>query len=150
MLEAFALKRALFELRRVVAPLREVVGAVLRIDTRTLGADVDVEMRDVLDHVVRATDEIAMYREFLDSAVAVRQGLDASDQNDAMKVLTAWGAILLVPTIVTGVYGMNFRHMPELDWRLGYPWALALMIVTMLFLYAIFRRRGWLRPDGST
>jgi magnesium transporter len=64
--------------------------------------------------------------------------------NEVMKKLTSWGAIILVPTLIAGIYGMNFRHIPELGWRLGYPFALALMAGSALLLYRAFKRRGWL------
>ena len=64
--------------------------------------------------------------------------------NVVMKQLSAWAAIILIPTLVAGIYGMNFRHMPELDWRFGYPFALGVMAVTSFLLYRTFRKRGWL------
>jgi magnesium transporter len=144
---AYRLKKQLLRLRRVVSPLREVLQGVLRADERVLGDPVDPYLRDVYDRVVRQTEEIDTYRELLTAAMEAQLSVIANAQNSDMKLLTGWGAILLVPTIITGVYGMNFRHMPELHWRLGYPLALALILGLMVATYALFRHRGWLSPD---
>ena len=83
-------------------------------------------------------------RDLLTSARELQLAQVANRQNVVMKQLTAWAAIILIPTLIAGIYGMNFRHMPELDWAFGYPFALALMGVTAYLLYRSFRKREWL------
>jgi magnesium transporter len=100
--------------------------------------------RDVEDHVIRAIELTDNIRELLSSALETRLVQTSNRQNVVMKQLSAWAAIILIPTLIAGIYGMNFEHMPELDWRLGYPFALAVMGATALVLFRVFRRRDWL------
>jgi magnesium transporter len=100
--------------------------------------------RDVLDHVIRSQEMIDNIRELLTGALDVRMAQASNRLNIVMKQLSAWAAIILIPTLIAGVYGMNFRHMPELDWRFGYPFALGLMGAAAFILYRVFRRRDWL------
>jgi magnesium transporter len=83
-------------------------------------------------------------RDLLTSALEAHLAQVSNRLNEVMKALTSWGAIILVPTLIAGVYGMNFRHMPELNWVFGYPFALGLMVVAAGGLYSMFKRRGWL------
>jgi magnesium transporter len=100
--------------------------------------------RDVLDHVIRMAELSDNVRDLLTSARELQLAQVANRQNVVMKQLTAWAAIILIPTLIAGIYGMNFRHMPELDWAIGYPFALGLMAVTAFLLYRSFRKREWL------
>ena len=97
-----------------------------------------------MDHVIRTTELNDNVRDLLTSARELQLAQVANRQNVVMKQLTAWAAIILIPTLIAGIYGMNFRHMPELDWAFGYPFALALMGVTAYLLYRSFRKREWL------
>ena len=97
-----------------------------------------------MDHVIRTTELTDNVRDLLTSARELQLAQVANRQNVVMKQLTAWAAIILIPTLIAGIYGMNFRHMPELDWAFGYPFALALMGVTAYLLYRSFRKREWL------
>jgi magnesium transporter len=100
--------------------------------------------RDVYDHVLRATDFVDGLRDILSSALEASLAVISNRLNEVAKTVTAWGAIILVPTLIAGIYGMNFRHMPELDWLLGYPFALGLMLLLGFTLFRAFRKRGWL------
>jgi magnesium transporter len=100
--------------------------------------------RDVLDHVIRSQEMIDNIRELLTGALDVRMAQASNRLNIVMKQLSAWAAIILIPTLIAGIYGMNFRHMPELDWRLGYPFALGVMAVAAFTLFRVFKRRDWL------
>ena len=82
-------------------------------------------------------------RDILSSALEAHLAVVSNRLNEIMKRLTSWGAIILVPTLIAGIYGMNFRHMPELNWVFGYPFALGLMVASGLLLYRAFKRRGW-------
>jgi magnesium transporter len=123
---------------------------------------VDLELRrnlrDVQDHAIRVVERADSFRALLQNALTVHTTLVGQQQNDEMRSLTeaslaqneevkkisAWAAILFAPTLVGTIYGMNFTHMPELHWIVGYPLALALMVATSLVLYLLFKRRGWL------
>jgi magnesium transporter len=83
-------------------------------------------------------------RDLLSSALEASLAVISNRLNEVMKSLTSWGAIILVPTLIAGIYGMNFRHMPELGWFMGYPFALGLMALAAGLLYRAFKRRGWL------
>lgn len=100
--------------------------------------------RDVRDHVLRALEHLDSLRSALQNALTVDATLVGQRQNDAMKKLSSWAAILVVPTIIAGIYGMNFENMPELNWPLGYPFALGLMVVIAGGLYGIFKKKNWL------
>ena len=100
--------------------------------------------RDVYDHVLRATDFADNLRDILTSALDVHLSAVGNRLNEIMKVLTSWAGIILVPTLIAGIYGMNFVRMPELRWRYGYLYALALMAGSAALLYRTFRRKKWL------
>jgi magnesium transporter len=129
--------------RRHVAPLRRGVEA-LHEDRELVGPALTPYYRDLADHVLRALDFQDNVRDVLTSLIEVRMTQQANDLNEVMKKLSAWAGIILVPTLVAGVYGMNFDHMPELHWLLGYPLALVLMGGSAVWLWWTFKRQGWL------
>lgn len=138
--------------QRAVQPLIGIIGALLRGGDK-YGVDIDLRHRlgDVLDHVTRAADRADGFRTLLDKALQVQSTLITRrmtevsvEQNEQIKRITSWAAILFAPTLVGTVYGMNFRYMPELQWTWGYPFALALMALLGLGLYIAFKRRDWL------
>ena len=96
------------------------------------------------DHAIRINEHVDTLRELLTGALEAHLSLTAVNQNDAMKKLAAWAAIIAVPTMVAGVYGMNFKFMPELEWRYGYPTVMAITISVCGFLYYRLKRSGWL------
>lgn len=100
--------------------------------------------RDVRDHTIRASEHLDSLRSSLQNALNVGATLAAQDQNDATKALSGWGALLVIPTIIAGIYGMNFEHMPELSWIWGYPMAIGSMVVIDAILWVVFKKRGWL------
>ena len=138
-----ALRVNLAVFRRHVAPLRRAVEA-LHEDRDLVGPALAPYYRDLADHVLRALDFQDNVRDVLTSLVEVRMTQQANDLNEVMKKLSAWAGIILVPTLIAGIYGMNFDHMPELHWLLGYPFALAAMAASSLGLWFTFRRQGWL------
>ncbi len=142
-LEILRLRRDLVQLRRLAAPMRQAVDR-LADDTPIVTERLVPYLRDVTDHLIRTIELADGVREILTTIVDIRMAQAANQLNEVMKKLTAWAAIVLVPTLIAGVYGMNFRHMPELDWPLGYPLALAMMGLAGLLLYVGFRKRGWL------
>jgi magnesium transporter len=141
--QIFQLKKQLLKFRRVVSPLREVLDVMQRRTINVVSAPLEPYYRDVYDHVLRSTDFLDNLRDILSSALEAHLAVVSNRLNEIMKRLTSWGAIILVPTLIAGIYGMNFRHMPELNWVFGYPFALGLMVASGLLLYRAFKRRGW-------
>jgi magnesium transporter len=142
--EIFELKKDLMWFRRTVSPLREVLDVMQRRTVEVVTPALEPYYRDVYDHVLRAADFVDSLRDILSSALEASLAVISNRLNEVMKSLTSWGAIILVPTLIAGIYGMNFRQMPELKWYFGYPFALALMFVCGLLLHRAFKRRGWL------
>ena len=100
--------------------------------------------RDVYDHAQRVVEQVNGFQNLLANALQANSTLVTLRQNADMRKISAWVAIIAVPTMVAGIYGMNFEHMPELRWTFGYPLALSVMAVACLVLYRLFRRSGWL------
>ena len=141
------LKRTLLEFRRHVAPTREALNALLRGDLLTLDSATIMQIQDVYDHVLRIIDGIDLHRDLLAAVLDVHLSVQSNRLNQVMKVLTIASIILMVNSLIAGIYGMNFEGMPELHWRWGYPVAMAGMIALSGLLFWFFRRRGWLSAD---
>jgi magnesium transporter len=142
--ELSGLRRTLLQLRRVVAPEREVMNTLLRRERPVLPTSAQAYFYDVYDHIVRVLDAIDTHREVLGSATDSYLSLTSNNLNQIMKVLTSWSIILMSVSVIAGVYGMNFTRMPELDWTFGYAFALGLMLLVGGSLFIYFRRRDWL------
>lgn len=139
----YQLKRELVEFRRAVLPLQRPLDALVA-PTSDVPREVRRYFRDVHDHLSRTVEQISSFEELLGSILQARLAQVSVDQNQDMRKIAAWAAIAAVWTAIAGVYGMNFRDMPELDWPFGYPIALALMVTASVILYRQFRRAGWL------
>lgn len=139
----FRVKRAVIRMRRLVVPLRQGVD-LLQEDERFVSRELAPYYRDVLDHILRSVELADNIRDVLTSLLELRAGQIANRLGDVAKKLSAWAGIILVPTLIAGIYGMNFRHMPELDWIVGYPLALGLMAMAGFLLYRGFKKRDWL------
>jgi magnesium transporter len=140
----YTLKREIAEARRAVLPLREpmrrfATGAVPGIDEASAPF-----FRDVLDHLTRVSETVDGLDQLLSTAFDAHLAQISVQQNEDMRKISAGAAIVVVPTLIAGVYGMNFRHMPELSWTYGYPYAVALMAATVVGLWLWFKRSGWL------
>lgn len=142
--ELFAVRRKLLELRRAVVPLREVLSSLLRHEVAWVDGEALVILRTTFDKLLRAVDLVDELRELVGNAVDAHLAVMSNQMNAVMKQLTAWGSIVFGATLIAGIYGMNFRHMPELEWYVGYPFSLGMMAVLSFVLYRAFRRRGWL------
>lgn len=142
--EIFRTKKELVNLRRVVAPERDVINVFLRRDAPLFDNEVMVYFQDIYDHILRVTDAVDTYRDLLTSALDFHLAATSNRLNQVMKTLTASSIILMGMTLVASVYGMNFVHMPELRWHYGYAYALGLMAVIGVGLLAVFRRIDWL------
>jgi magnesium transporter len=139
----FRLKRDTVVLRRSVMPLRQGID-LIQEDATIATPALAPYFRDVMDHVIRTVELADNVRDLLTSLLEVRVAQAANRLNEAMKSMTAWAGIVLVPTLIAGIYGMNFDHMPELSWQIGYPMALGVMAGSAIGLYAYFKKRGWL------
>ena len=138
-----ALKRELLDLRRNLSPLRDVANALLRRDVPLVDDLSAPYFQDLYDHIVRVLDGLDLQRDLLASALEANLSVTSNNLNAVMKRLTAFTVILMVPTLVAGIYGMNFHAMPELSWPLGYPLALGVMLVAMAGAAIFFRARDW-------
>jgi magnesium transporter len=140
----FNIRRGLVVFRRAVYPLREVLSSLLRREVEWIDDATVVHLQDVYDHVLRAIDLLDSQRELMGNAVDAHLAIVSNHMNEVMKKMTSWGAILLGSTLVAGIYGMNFVHMPELKWRYGYAYAIGIMGFITVVGYWYFSRKDWL------
>jgi magnesium transporter len=139
----------MIEFQRATGPLDGILTRLM--EEPGIGDEERRYLRDVLDHALRVEEQADAFRALLQNILSVNLTLETKAlseashaQNEQVKRISAWAAILFAPTLIGTNYGMNFAHMPELDWRLGYPFALALMLLVSVGLYIIFRRRRWI------
>ncbi len=140
----YALKRKLMTLKHAVDPLMEAVGKLYGGRVPMICAGMGEYFRDVYDHLSRLHSTIEGIRDMQTTAIQVNLGMISLSETEVTKKLAAWAAIIAVPTMIAGVYGMNFEHMPELKWLWGYPAAVLSMVVIDVFLYIQFRKVKWL------
>lgn len=142
----YSLKREVREFRDAVQPLVPVVQGLLSggPGEKDHQPKIAPYIRDVADHLHRTDIEVRTLDELLDSVLGAQQARVGTWENDDMRRISAWAAIFAIPTMVAGVYGMNFEHMPELGWTYGYPLAVGLMLIAAGALHRAFRRNGWL------
>lgn len=141
--DVLSLRRELTLFRKIVAPERDLVGTLLRRDIGALGAELAPYFEDVHDHLMRIVEEIDTLRELLVTAMEGYATAASNQFNVTLRIMASWSIILMAMTLVAGIYGMNFRFMPELGLRYGYAWALGLMLGIGITLYTYFRKRGW-------
>ena len=140
----YHLRRDLLSLKQAVTPLIEVSARLSRMTSNLIPPDTRPYFQDVHDHVIRIADLIESLQQLSHIAFEANLALISVSQNDDTKRLAAWAAILAVPTLIAGLYGMNFTFMPEKDWVYGYPASILLMFSLCGFLYRWFRKVGWL------
>jgi magnesium transporter len=131
-------------MRHAVAPLPEICQRLIRFDVSIIDTNTHPYFRDVYDHSHIMLERIDALREIVKTVVDSKMLFNAMKQNEVMKKLAAWAAMLAVPTAIAGIYGMNFHDMPELDWRYGYPVTWGVILALCGFLYWRFRKAGWL------
>ncbi|HTM10201.1 MAG TPA: magnesium/cobalt transporter CorA [Verrucomicrobiae bacterium] len=139
-----AFKRSLIHVRRAVGPQREVFNQLTRHDFHLVRKENTVYFRDVYDHLIHISEELDGLRDILAGAMEVHLSSMSNQLNVTMKKLTAWGTILVSIAAVAGIYGMNFEQMPELKWKYGYPFSLALMAAICGALYFYFKKKDYL------
>jgi magnesium transporter len=142
--DLFQVRRQLLQIRRVVMPLRDVLAMLSRQEVPWVHGTTLAQCHATYDKLLRAVDVVDEQRELVGNAVDAHLAVMSNQMNLVMKQLTAWGSIVFGATLIAGIYGMNFTHMPELDWRFGYPLALGSMGVLSLILFRVFKRRSWL------
>ena len=131
-------------LKHAVAPLMEVVAKLFGGRVPQLCVGTQEYFRDVYDHLSRINSAIESIREMLATAITVNIAMISLSESEVTKRLAAWGALITVPTLIAGIYGMNFERMPELKWAFGYPMALAIMLIVDGWLFWRFRRVKWI------
>jgi magnesium transporter len=133
------------EFQRATEPLPAILD---RLISGAEGPEVDAELQRYLhlvqDRALRITERVEGFRQLLQNILSVNLTGASIAQNDQVKKISAWAAILFAPTLIGTVYGMNFDYMPELHWTFGYPFAMVLMVMVSVTLYLVFKRRGWL------
>jgi magnesium transporter len=140
----YELKRELLQLESAINPVIDICNELMRFHNELIPKDVRVYFRDIADHIKRVDQAIQGMREMLFAAMQVHLTFETVRQNEVVKRLAGWGAILAIPTMVFSWYGMNFRHMPELDWPFSYPFVIGGVGLGSLLLYWRLRRSGWL------
>lgn len=139
-----SVKREIVYMRRFISPLRELLAALLRSDSRLIKEHTLIYYRDVLDHVLRVSESLDSYRDILSNLLDVYNSSISNKMNEVMKVLTVFASIFIPLTFIVGIYGMNFEYMPELKWRWAYPalWVSFVVITVSLLVY--FKKKKWL------
>jgi magnesium transporter len=140
----YRLLREVLAFRRATAPLVDPIEKLVAGHFEQVTKEIRDYFRDVNDHLIRARDQLDGMHDLLTSSLQANLTQVGIRQNEDMRRISAWVAIIAVPTAVAGIYGMNFEHMPELDWTYGYPAVLVVMLVICTSLYVYFRRAGWL------
>jgi magnesium transporter len=141
--DLYELKGKIMTLKHAVAPLMEAVGKLYGGRVPHLCQGTQEYFRDVYDHLQRINAAIESSRETLTTAIQVNLALIGISDNEVTKRLAAWGALITIPTLIAGVYGMNFKFMPELEWQWGYWYAVGMMIVVDVLLFFRFRKARW-------
>jgi magnesium transporter len=140
----YKLEREVLDFHTAVAPLSGVVDEISRGHFEVVPDELREYYRDVHDHLRRVSQRVGGFRELLGTALHANLTQVSVRQNEDMRKISAWVAIIAVPTMIAGIYGMNFEHMPELGWRFGYPVVLLVILVICALLYRRFKRAGWL------
>jgi magnesium transporter len=140
----YVLKRELAEVRRAVLPLRDPIGRFANGTVHGIDRDAAPYFRDVADHLSRTAETVDELDDLLSTAFDAHLARISVQQNEDMRKISAGAALIVVPTLIAGVYGMNFDHMPELHWQFGYLWAWLLMAGSAAGLLWFFKRSGWL------
>jgi magnesium transporter len=142
--QIYQLKRELLEVKRAVAPLVDICTRLMKLDIKCVSEEARPYFRDVYDHVVRLNEMVENTRELLSTAMEANFSLISIAQNDVSKKFAGWAAIIALPTMVAGFYGMNFKFMPEAEWEYGFYMVIMFTVLACFLLYYLFRRSGWL------
>lgn len=141
--QIYQLKCKLIEVKRAIMPLIDICNQLMRFDSDLIHDEIRPYFRDVYDHAIRINEMVDSVKEQLSSALEANFSVASMAQNEVSKKFAGWAAIIGVPTMIAGVYGMNFAYMPELQWRYGYFAVLGLIVSSCVALYLVFKRSGW-------
>lgn len=147
--ELYNVRRELLALRRLIWPLRNTINLLIKDHSGLISSEVQIYLRDCYDHVIQLWEIIEAYRELASSLMELYESAMGNRMNEVMKFLTVISTIFNPLTFIAGVYGMNFKHMPELDWELGYYVCLGLMAAIAAGLIYFFWRQGWFSPTDT-
>ena len=142
--DIYQLKRELLDVKRAVSPLIDISNRLMRFDITLISEETQPYFRDIYDHALRINEMVDHARELLNTALEANFSLISISQSEVSKKFAGWAAIIAVPTMVAGYYGMNFKFMPELAWHYGYPLVVGFTISLCIIIYFLFRRSGWL------
>jgi magnesium transporter len=142
--QIYHLKQQFMEVKRSVSPLIDICNRLMRFDLKLIEEETRPYFRDVYDHSIRINEMVDGSRDLLSTALEANLSLISISQNEVSKRFAGWAAIIGIPTMVAGVYGMNFRFMPELEWHFGYPLVMFITFGSCIALYFRFRKSGWL------
>ena len=142
--QIYQLKRELLEVKRAVSPLVDICNRLMRFDIKCISPETQPYFRDIYDPVVRINEMVDNTRELLNTALEANFSLISISQNDTSKKFAGWAAIIALPTMVAGFWGMNFKFMPETDWEYGFHAVITATVAACSLLYFLFRRSGWL------
>jgi magnesium transporter len=142
--QVFAIRKELIAVRRVIGPMRDAMVVLLRRDLGIFSREAQHYLQDVYDHLIRLSESVEDYQEVIAGTLDANATMASNRVNTVARNLAAYAAIFAVVTMISGVYGMNFQHMPELGWRYGYGGALGLMLLCAGSLWVYFKRKGWL------
>ena len=140
----YRLQREVLGFRKATAPLVDPIDKLARGHYAQIHPEIRDYFRDVNDHLIRVREQLDAMRDLLSGSLQANLAQVAVRQNDDVRMISAWVAIIAVPTAIAGIYGMNFEHMPELRWEFGYPAALLAMLIICTALYRYFKKVGWL------
>jgi magnesium transporter len=140
----YQLKRELMQLRRAVSPLETPLQILAETQVDVVPDGIRSYFGDVLDHAIRVRDQVSGLDELLTSILQASLARTSLADNEDTRKISAWAAMIAVPTLITGIYGMNFQYMPELRWRYGYPMVVLVIVLVCSMLYRGFKRNGWL------
>ncbi|MBI1781765.1 MAG: magnesium/cobalt transporter CorA [Sphingobacteriales bacterium] len=141
--EIYDMKRQLLDVKRAVSPLIDICNKLMRFDLAIIDEETRPYFRDVYDHSVRINEMVDNARELLSSALEANFSMISISQNEVSKKFAGWAAIIAVPTMIAGFYGMNFKFIPELEWHYGYFFVIGITVLACGTLYYFFKRSGW-------
>jgi magnesium transporter len=142
--DILVIRKELIGVRRVIGPMRDAMVVLLRRDLGIFSNEAQRYLQDVYDHLIRLAESVEDYQEVLAGTLDANATMASNRVNTVARNLAAYAAIFAVVTMISGIYGMNFHHMPELGWRFGYAWAVGLMVLCAGGLWVYFKRKGWL------
>jgi magnesium transporter len=142
--QIFGLRKDLIAVRRVAGPMRDAMVVLLRRDLGLFSREAQRYLQDIYDHLIRVVESVEDYQDLAAGALEANLTVASNRVNTVARNLAGYAAIFAVVTMISGIYGMNFQHMPELAWRFGYAWALGLMLVGAGGMWLYFKRKDWL------